>query len=193
VNAQDHPLLDRVLIAHGGLDRWNSFNTVRATLVTGGSLWAAKGLTQDSAPRQMTVWLHEQRASVTPFGGPDKRTAYSPDRIAIETTDGQVIAERRDTEAHGRHENSSNSSPIALACPPDVDDITAMGVTPSEYHASSRSRTYEAGPKSVQSASQASVIAFWTPSLSPVASATAPVNPLTCTGTRLCVVLLFPS
>ncbi|PMZ30394.1 hypothetical protein C1X25_36795, partial [Pseudomonas sp. GW247-3R2A] len=84
-----------VLIAHGGLDRWNSFNTVRATLVTGGSLCAAKGLTQDSAPRQMTVWLHEQKASVTPFGGPDKRTAYSPDRIAIETTDGQVIAERR--------------------------------------------------------------------------------------------------
>ena len=53
-----------------------------------------KGLTQDSAPRQMTVWLHEQRASVTPFGGPDQLTAFSPDRIAIEKTDGTVIAER---------------------------------------------------------------------------------------------------
>ncbi|AWM92227.1 hypothetical protein DJ564_16020 [Pseudomonas sp. 31-12] len=95
MTAQEDELLDQVLIAHGGLERWNSFNTVRATLVTGGSLWGAKGLTQDSAPRQMTVWLHEQKASVTPFGGPDKRTAYTPDRIAIETTDGTVIAERQ--------------------------------------------------------------------------------------------------
>ncbi|MBD2839872.1 hypothetical protein ID144_22785 [Pseudomonas sp. JM0905a] len=87
-------LLDQVLNAHGGLKRWNRFDTVRASIVTGGSLWGLKGLTQDSDPREMTVWLHEQRASVTPFGAPDKRTAYRPDRIAIETTSGQVVAER---------------------------------------------------------------------------------------------------
>lgn len=29
-------LLKNVLAAHGGLDRWNSFNEVRATVVTGG-------------------------------------------------------------------------------------------------------------------------------------------------------------
>ncbi|WP_411961018.1 hypothetical protein ACK3BE_15365 [Pseudomonas mandelii] len=116
MNAQDHPLLDQVLIAHGGLDRWNSFNTVRATLVTGGSLWAAKGLTQDSAPRQMTVWLHEQKASVTPFGGPDKRTAYSPDRIAIETTDGQVIAERQaPRQSFGDHTENTPWDPLHRA------------------------------------------------------------------------------
>jgi len=95
MNTQGHELLEQVLLAHGGLERWNSFNQVRATLVTGGSLWAMKGLTQDSAPRQMTVWLHEQRASVTPFGAPDQLTAFTPDRIAIERTDGTVIAERR--------------------------------------------------------------------------------------------------
>ncbi|VVN28967.1 hypothetical protein PS862_01463 [Pseudomonas fluorescens] len=94
MSAQNNELLEQVLIAHGGLERWNRFNTVHATIVTGGSLWAMKGLTQDSAPRQMTVWLHEQRASVTPFGGPDQLTAFSPDRIAIERTGGKVIAER---------------------------------------------------------------------------------------------------
>jgi hypothetical protein len=92
-------LLEQVLNAHGGLERWNSFNMVRASIVTGGSLWGMKGLTQDSAPRQMSVWLHEQRASVMPFGAPDKRTAYSPGRIAIETTSGQVVAERADPRA----------------------------------------------------------------------------------------------
>ena len=107
MTAQQNELLDQVLIAHGGLDRWNSFDTVRATLVTGGSLWGAKGLTQDSAPRQMTVWLHEQKASVTPFGGPNKRTAWSPDRIAIETKDGTVIAERQAPRESFRDHNEN--------------------------------------------------------------------------------------
>lgn len=46
MNAQGDDLLNQVLTAHGGLERWNSFSQVRATLVTGGSLWAMKGLTQ---------------------------------------------------------------------------------------------------------------------------------------------------
>lgn len=116
MTAQQNELLDQVLIAHGGLDRWNSFDTVRATLVTGGSLWGAKGLTQDSAPRQMTVWLHEQKASVTPFGGPDKRTAWSPDRIAIETKDGTVIAERQaPRESFRDHEENTPWDPLHRA------------------------------------------------------------------------------
>jgi hypothetical protein len=61
-------LLDRVLDAHGGLDRWRSLSTVQASIVTGGELWGVKGLVQDPAPRRMTVSLHEQRASVQPFG-----------------------------------------------------------------------------------------------------------------------------
>lgn len=99
MNEQHCDLLERVLTAHGGQERWNSFDTVSASIVTGGSLWGMKGLTQDSDSRQMTVWLHEQRASVMPFGAPNQRTAYTPDRIAIETTDGQVVAERSDPRA----------------------------------------------------------------------------------------------
>jgi hypothetical protein len=36
----------------------------------------------------MTVWLHEERSSVTPYGAPDQRTMFTPDRIAIEKLDG---------------------------------------------------------------------------------------------------------
>ncbi|GLZ87138.1 hypothetical protein Pres01_31890 [Metapseudomonas resinovorans] len=92
-------LLERVLVAHGGSERWNAFTRVDASIVTGGSLWGMKGLTQDSEPRSMTVWLHEQRASVMPFGAPNQRTAYTPGRIAIETTDGHLRAERLDPRA----------------------------------------------------------------------------------------------
>jgi len=44
----------------------------------------------------MTVWLHEQRSSVQPYGGPDQRTMFTPQRIAIEKLDGTIVAERRD-------------------------------------------------------------------------------------------------
>jgi hypothetical protein len=61
--------------------------------VTGGGLWALKGLIQDAAPRQMTVSLREEFASVTPFGQPNCRTNFRPDRVAIETLDGEVVRE----------------------------------------------------------------------------------------------------
>ncbi|WP_271411498.1 hypothetical protein [Pseudomonas sp. Q1-7] len=92
-------LLQGVLAAHGGLARWKGFERVDASIVTEGLLWGMKGLVQDSEPRRMTVWLREQRASVMPFGGPDRRTAWTPGRIAIETTDGQLVAERTEPRA----------------------------------------------------------------------------------------------
>jgi hypothetical protein len=88
--------LDAIITAHGGLARWQAFSQVQATIVTGGTLWGTKGLVQDPQPRRMTVALHEQRASLTPFGAADQRTAYTPGRIAIKTTGGDVVAERRD-------------------------------------------------------------------------------------------------
>ncbi|MDD0997145.1 hypothetical protein M5G20_14905 [Pseudomonas sp. TNT2022 ID1044] len=87
-------LLNKVLDAHGGLERWKRFNTVKATIVSGGELWGIKGVVQDAMPREMTVSLQQQRASVTPFGNPDWRTAFRADYIAIETTQGEIVRER---------------------------------------------------------------------------------------------------
>ena len=87
-------LLRDVLEAHGGLACWNKFSTVRAQIVTGGGLWALKGLIQDQEPRQMTVSLREEFASVTPFGQPNWRTNFRPGHLAIETLDGEVVRER---------------------------------------------------------------------------------------------------
>src|ERR1700761_3402765 len=87
-------LLARVIDAHGGMDRWNKHEKVDATIVSGGGLFPLKGVPQDSTPRRMTVWLHEERASVCPFGAPDQRTMFTPGRIAVEKLDGTVVAER---------------------------------------------------------------------------------------------------
>ena len=109
-------LLDSVLEAHGGLDRWRQFSQVTATIVTGGELWGIKGLVQDASPRQMTVALHHEWASVQPYGAPDQRTDFTPDRIAIETLDGQVVAERKDPRASfAGHELTTPWDPLHRA------------------------------------------------------------------------------
>lgn len=109
-------LLQRVLDAHGGLRRWKALTTAKATIVTGGAFWAMKGLIQDQAPRQMTVSLHRQRASVMPFGAPDQRTAFTADRIAIERTDGTILAERADPRrAFAGHEITTPWDPLHRA------------------------------------------------------------------------------
>ncbi|HEX2888205.1 hypothetical protein [Vineibacter terrae] len=87
-------LLANILEAHGGLDRWKRYAKVEASIASGGGLFALKGLPQDSTPRRMTVWLHEERASVMPFGAPDQRTMFTPERVAIEKLDGTLVAER---------------------------------------------------------------------------------------------------
>ena len=48
-------LLDSVLEAHGGLDRWNRFQKITATIVGGGGLWPLKGVELDPGPREMTA------------------------------------------------------------------------------------------------------------------------------------------
>ncbi|HEU5238186.1 MAG TPA: hypothetical protein VFU37_13705 [Pyrinomonadaceae bacterium] len=88
-------LLAEVLDAHGGLNRWNEYHKVEATIVSGGGFLQLKGTPQDSTPRRMSVWLHEERASVMPYGAPDQRPMYTPERIAIEKLDGTLVAERR--------------------------------------------------------------------------------------------------
>ena len=89
-------LLTQVIDAHGGMARWNACEKVEATIVSGGGFFSLKGVMPDSEPRRMTVWLHEERSSVLPYGAPDQRTMLTPDRVAIEKLDGTLVAERRD-------------------------------------------------------------------------------------------------
>src|SRR5215468_9105250 len=87
-------LLTAVIDAHGGTARWREREKVEATIVSGGGFFPLKGVMQDSEPRRMAVWLHEERSSVLPYGAPDQRTMFTPDRIAIEKLDGTLVAER---------------------------------------------------------------------------------------------------
>jgi hypothetical protein len=89
-------LLEKAIAAHGGRERWQSLKRLTVTAISGGGLFALKGMPQDPTPREQTVTLHEEFASVFPFGKPDWRTHFTPRRVAIETTTGVVVRERSD-------------------------------------------------------------------------------------------------
>jgi hypothetical protein len=92
-------LLDLVWHAHGGLDRWRKFNKVRAMIVAGGGLLPMKGLDIDPKPLEGTVTIHEESTIIRPFGQPDWRMIFSPERVVIETTAGVVVQERSNPRA----------------------------------------------------------------------------------------------
>jgi hypothetical protein len=109
-------LLTRIIDAHGGRDVWKSYRKVEASIVTGGGFFALKGLLQDSDARRMTVWLHEQRSSVQPYGAPDQRTMFTADRISIEKLDGTVVAERRSPlDSFAGHQMNTPWDPLQRA------------------------------------------------------------------------------
>jgi len=80
--------------AHGGLDRWRELKTVSARLLQGGVLWQLKR--QDNVLRDvhLTVDLRKEWTSHWPFGQPDRHTSFQPNRVAIETSNGDVVEER---------------------------------------------------------------------------------------------------
>jgi hypothetical protein len=84
-------LLETALDAHGGLERWNQLNDVSARLIQGGALWGLKGQAGVLDDVVVTASLHQERVSHRPFGAPDRRSSFTPERVAIETGDATVV------------------------------------------------------------------------------------------------------
>src|SRR5258708_1520896 len=109
-------LLDAVLNAHGGLEKWRLFSRVEATIITGRGLWSIKGQPQDPLPRRMTVALDHEWASLRPFGADDQKTAFTPSRVAVEKLDGRVVSERLNPrESFDGHEFDTPWDPLQRA------------------------------------------------------------------------------
>jgi hypothetical protein len=87
-------LLREVLAAHGGIDQWKRYGKISATIVSGGDLFDAKGLKPDMTPRKVSTATKVERMIVTPFGNPNWKMTFVPDRVVIEDGNGAVVAER---------------------------------------------------------------------------------------------------
>jgi len=92
-------LLDRLVEAHGGLERWDELQTVTAHLAQGGAVWALKGQPGVLDDVFITASLHEERESHYPFGAPGRQSVFTPERVAIETGDGTVLEALDDPRA----------------------------------------------------------------------------------------------
>jgi hypothetical protein len=91
-------LLDEVLGAHGGLERWRAARTIRAHVRTGGLLIATRaprGLVDDYL---LTVRVHEQWAMLEPTVRAE-RAVLDHRRVRHETSEGELIASRDDPRA----------------------------------------------------------------------------------------------
>ena len=109
-------MLVKIIDAHGGMDRWNGYEKVEATIVSGGGFFALKGVPQDANPRRMTVWLHEERSSVSPLGLPISarcsRQSGSPSRSSM----AQMVAERfAPRDSFAGHQMSTPWDPLHRA------------------------------------------------------------------------------
>ena len=79
-------LLEEVIEAHGGLERWNQLDKVSAHLRQGGALWALKGQPGVLDDVVVTVTLHQERVSHHPFGAADRRSRLQGSRSSTRST-----------------------------------------------------------------------------------------------------------
>jgi hypothetical protein len=102
--------------AHGGLDRWGKFKTVSADLVQGGVLWQVKGHASTLERTNVTVGLHSEWASHSPFGAVGRKSRFEPGRVAIEAADGTVVEElKRPRQSFAGHTLQTPWTELQLA------------------------------------------------------------------------------
>ncbi|HVI53674.1 MAG TPA: hypothetical protein VM621_01325 [Luteibacter sp.] len=92
-------LLQFAMDAAGGMERFDSFNTLTASLHHSGLIWRLKqrdGVLTDS---KVTVQLHEQRVSHGPFAPSQDHSIYTPSRVELRTPEDVLVEALDDPRA----------------------------------------------------------------------------------------------
>jgi hypothetical protein len=92
-------LLALALEAHGGLQRWNEFQTLKAEVSIDGAIWHLKQQPGLLTNKLFEIETHVERLTITPFSGPDRRAAFVPSRLSLETLDGKTVESRENPKA----------------------------------------------------------------------------------------------
>lgn len=90
-------LLDSVVAAHGGSDRWTRVKSITGDASITGILWEIKraGAPPNNVRFQVDTTREFMRLD---YVGEDKRSVFEPNRVTIERKDGVVIDSRKDPE-----------------------------------------------------------------------------------------------
>ena len=89
-------LLDFVLDAHGGLERWSGVSALTAKLAVGGPFWGQLGFPDAFLDETLTIDTRRQHAVFTPWTAPGQSLTFDtdPERVVLQTADGQTIDSR---------------------------------------------------------------------------------------------------
>ncbi len=87
-------LLDGVLDAHGGLQRWRAAETVHGRVRTGGLLLRTRVPGNRFADYRITVHVQQARTVLDPFPRDGYRGVFESGQVRIESHDGAVISSR---------------------------------------------------------------------------------------------------
>ena len=92
-------LLDQVIEAHGGTQRWRGVRSIEVLFNFSGGLLDLKGFPGHHRP-VMSVNTSQPRTVMQRMSGdPDDRWIFTPDRVWIERRDGEVVEERYNPRA----------------------------------------------------------------------------------------------
>lgn len=108
-------LLNHVIEAHGGMARWNQFSTLSAHLSQGGIIWPLKGKGGMLDEVDIKIQLHRPWTSHSPFGAFGRRTAVSPEHVAIENDTGLVEQTSAPRASFAGHQLDTPWSDLQLA------------------------------------------------------------------------------
>jgi hypothetical protein len=78
-------LLDLVLRAHGGIDRWRILKQVTASFVSGGGLMSMKGINVPPTPLERTATIRHESTMISAMRKPDQRTRFTAERVVVES------------------------------------------------------------------------------------------------------------
>jgi hypothetical protein len=110
-------LLAEVIESHGGADLWRQLRRFSAHLSIDGVLLADKGKADSLKDIVVDGSTRDQFLRFTGFTAPDRRATYRPDRVTVESLDGQVLAARdAPCAAFAGHTDSTRWGDLHLAC-----------------------------------------------------------------------------
>lgn len=87
-------LLEQVLGAHGGIERWRSAATIHARVRSGGLLLRTRVPGNRLADYRITVHVQKAQTVLDPFPSGEQRGVFENGSVRIETHDGEVISSR---------------------------------------------------------------------------------------------------
>jgi hypothetical protein len=102
-------LLDSVLGAHGGLKRWLGVSTLTTKVAVGGPFWAQLGFPDAFLDETLTIDVRRQHAIFTPWTAAGQSLTFDtdPERVVLQTADGQTIDSRTSPGSYADHDPHS--------------------------------------------------------------------------------------